>query len=316
MKHLESALSNNKEWFSYFLMLVIIPVVAQIPVALPYLIIRGVTSLPDGGDESLSIIMNPANYGIDSTIGLGLIILPFIFMLVAFMVVFRPLHGRSFKTVINGTTVIRWRRILIGFAVCFVVLLFFLVVDYYLNIKKYEMRLNWKALIPLAVVSFVLIPFQAFYEEIVFRGYIAQGIGRLTGNRFLVVIIPTLLFALLHSFNPEVTRYGFWQMMPFYFIGGLSYALISVLDDGIELAMGMHAANNVFSSIFVTMEGSVFKTEALLYMKEIDISTEYVPFILTELIVFGAIAYKYRWRFKTLVTKIEGKDTGVSLVQV
>jgi membrane protease YdiL (CAAX protease family) len=312
MKHLESALTKDNEWFSYFLMLFIIPFLAQIPASIPLFVAKSITPLPEGVDESTIEIMNPSSYGLDSTLGLILILLPFIGMLVAFVLMFKPLHGRSYKFVINGTTAIRWRRVLIGFAVCFVVSLFFLVVDYYLNINEYELRLNWKNLIPLAFVSFLFIPFQAFYEEIVFRGYIAQGIARLTKSRIAVLIIPTILFALLHSFNPEVEKHGFWAMMPFYFIAGLSYAFISILDDGIELAMGLHAANNVFSSIFVVTADSVFQTDALLFLKEVDINREYLPFILSELIIIGAIAYKYRWRLKTLLTKVVKEESEVS----
>ncbi|MCU4155752.1 CPBP family intramembrane metalloprotease [Carboxylicivirga sp. A043] len=316
MKHLESALTKDNEWFGYFLMLTIIPFVSQLPAILPFIIIKTITPLPEGVDESMVDLMNPVSYGVNPTIALALMIFPFITMLIGFIACYKPFHGRNFKNVINGTTSIRWRRIIIGFAVCFVVASFFLVVDYYMNIKKYELRLNWRALIPLAVVSFLLIPFQAFYEEIVFRGYIAQGVGRLFKNRLVVILVPSLLFALLHAFNPEVEKHGFWAMMPFYFIAGLTYAIISILDDGIELAMGLHAANNIFSSIFIVTEDSVFQTEALLLLKNVEINTEYLPFILSQIIIVGAIAFKYRWKLKTLFTKVGDDDKELEFAQV
>ncbi|WP_289053444.1 CPBP family intramembrane glutamic endopeptidase [Carboxylicivirga marina] len=305
MKHLESAFKGENEWWKYLLMLTIIPFFAQLPAAIPFLIARAITDLPEGVKEEDVSLMLPETYGLNSSVGLALMVFVFICMLIAFVVLYKPFHGQSFKNVLNGTNTIRWRRIIIGFAVCFVVEAFFLVTDYYLNINDYEMRLNWDALIPLAIVSFLLIPFQAAYEEIMFRGYIARGVARLTRNRLAVIIIPTILFALLHAFNPEVDKHGFWMMMPFYAIVGLSYAIISVLDDGIEIAIGLHAANNVFSSVFVTTEDSALKTDALLFLKEVNVPEEILPFIIVQVIIFAAIAFKYRWKIKTLFTKIE-----------
>ena len=52
--------------------------------------------------------------------------------------------------------------------------------------------------------------------------------------------------------------------MPDYFIIGLTLGLMSLLDDGIETAMGVHAANNIFDSLFITSKNSALQTPALL----------------------------------------------------
>ena len=51
--------------------------------------------------------------------------------------------------------------------------------------------------------------------------------------------------------------------MPQYIVFGLIFGIITILDDGIEAAMGAHAANNIFLCIMVTNESSALQTPAL-----------------------------------------------------
>ncbi len=74
--------------------------------------------------------------------------------------------------------------------------------------------------------------------------------------------MTSLLFALMHGLNPEVKEYGFLNMMPQYILFGLIFGTITILDDGVEAAMGAHTANNVFLCIMVTNKSSALQTAA------------------------------------------------------
>lgn len=306
MKHLESSFIGQNEWWKYLLLILASFVGGQFLGAIPLFVVIAVAGFANGGAVSPEAMqsLNFAAMGIPSSLGLALLVLPFIVSLILFLALFKGFHQRSFATVINGTNTIRWGRVIVGAGVWVVIMAFTLVVDYYLNIKNYEVRLNWGALVPLALVSLLLIPFQAFYEEILFRGYLGQWVGRLTKSRLMVLLIPSVLFALMHGANPEIEKFGFWVMMPQYFIMGLVYAIISIFDDGIELAMGAHAANNVFLSVFVTADGLVFQTDALLKVHEIDPNKEFITMILCSIVFCGALAFKYRWKLKSLYERI------------
>lgn len=305
MNHLESAFTGKNEWWKYLIIIVASLVVANTIGSIPLAIVAIIQTVNNGVDPTAIQGLNFSAMGINSTLGLSLIIFPFIISLITIIFLVKPLHKRSFSTVINGTNTIRWRRIIIGYSVWLVIMAFILVVDYYINIDNYEVQLNWGKLIPLAIVSLLLIPFQAGYEEIVLRGYLAQGVGRLTRSRIAVIIIPSIFFALMHGMNPEIQKFGFWAMMPQYFIVGVVYAIVSVFDDGIELAIGAHAANNTFLSIFVVTEGTVFQTDAMLRMFEVDMPKEYVSLIIGSIVFVGALAFKYRWSFKQLLSPIK-----------
>ena len=71
-------------------------------------------------------------------------------------------------------------------------------------------------------------------------------------NRWFPLIMTSILFGLMHGLNPEVKEFGLLTMMPQYILFGLIFGIITILDDGIEAAMGAHAANNIFLCIMVT----------------------------------------------------------------
>lgn len=115
-----------------------------------------------------------------------------------------------------------------------------------------------------------MIPLQTTCEEYGFRGYLAQGIGSWMRNRWAVLIITSVAFGRCTAPNPEVKEYGYGIMMAQYITMGLILGVVTLLDDGIEVAMGIHAANNIFASVLLTFKGSVLPTAALFMAKETE----------------------------------------------
>jgi membrane protease YdiL (CAAX protease family) len=145
---------------------------------------------------------------------------------------------------------------------------------------------------------------QTTAEEVLFRGYLAQGVAAWTKNRWLALIIPSVIFGLIHFANPEIKEYGFWLAMPQYIFFGLLWGLISILDDGIELAIGMHAANNVFLSIFVTHSSSALQTDALFEMQTVAPVRDLAMLVVVGTLSLVYFAYRYKWNFGILNQKI------------
>jgi membrane protease YdiL (CAAX protease family) len=74
--------------------------------------------------------------------------------------------------------------------------------------------------------------------------------------------MTSLIFGSMHVFNPEVAKMGYVIMI--YYIGtGLFLGVITLMDEGIELALGFHAANNLVGAILVTSDWSVFQTYSI-----------------------------------------------------
>ncbi len=66
----------------------------------------------------------------------------------------------------------------------------------------------------------------------------------------------------MHAFNPEVTTLGY-GILVYYFMTAVFLAIMSVMDEGLELSMGYHAANNVFTAIIITNNWQAFQTDAV-----------------------------------------------------
>jgi hypothetical protein len=78
-----------------------------------------------------------------------------------------------------------------------------------------------------------------------------------------------VLFALPHIGNPELAA-NFYVVLLAYFVLGAFLAAISILDGTIELAIGVHAANNLFAGLVVTFPQSALPTPAIFYTTHFD----------------------------------------------
>jgi membrane protease YdiL (CAAX protease family) len=245
-----------------------------------------------------------AAVGISKNWNLFLMILPFISILFFAILLIKALHNRTLSETVNGTRKIRFGRIGVGAAVWAILMTIYLAVDYCFDPENFVLQLDWGKFIVLIILALCLIPLQTTAEELLLRGYLAQGIAAWTKSRWLAILVPSLLFGLLHFANPEVKEFGFWLAMPQYILFGLLFGLVAILDDGIELAIGMHAANNAFLATFVTFSASALQTDALFEILQINPVKELVVLIVLGFIALTYFAYRYKWNFGVLNQKV------------
>ena len=233
--------------------------------------------------------------GLSPNVGFVMMLFPFMAGLLAFILLVKPLNNRTFKMTINGTGKIRWNRFFISAAVWMILSALYLF--FYLKIDPSNFTLNNKtaSLIILSVVSVLFIPFQAAFEEMLFRGYLMQGFAALVKNRWFPLIMTSVLFGLMHAFNPEVKEFGFFTMMPQYIVFGLIFGIITILDDGIEAAMGAHTANNIFLCIMVTNESSALQTPALYEQYNIHPWTEFAALVVSGILFILILKMIFKW---------------------
>jgi len=97
-----------------------------------------------------------------------------------------------------------------------------------------------RAFLVAGLVSMALFPLQAASEELAFRGWLTQTLGQFVRRRWILVPVIALLFALAHA--PYAGPFVF----PVYVIMSIGLSSLTLLDQRIELAIGAHAANNIF----------------------------------------------------------------------
>ena len=171
-------------------------------------------------------------------------------------------HQQSITSLTTSRKKIDWKRILFAFGLWAGVTIIFTVVDIFFSPEKYELNFNLVKFIPLAIIAILLIPLQTSFEEYLFRGHMMQGIGLMAKNRWLPLFITSSLFGLMHIANPEVEKLGLGIMV--YYIGtGFFLGILTLMDEGLELALGFHAANNLITALLVTADWTAFQTNSI-----------------------------------------------------
>jgi len=303
MNHLESTFTGKNSFWRYLVMLPVVFLVSNTIGALPLL--AGLFYKSFSNPDIFSVFSaNPNDYSImDFTSNTMLIVMlfPFIAGLAAFILLVKPLHSRTFMSVINGTSKFRWNRFFISMLIWAGLSAFYFI--FYLKLDPQNFTLNNKSfsLVILAIISILLIPFQAAFEEILFRGYLMQGFTAILGKRWFPLIMTSILFALLHGLNPEVKEYGFLTMMPQYILFGLIFGIITILDDGVEAAIGAHTANNAFLCIMVTSKSSALQTAALYEQQRIYPWAEFAALLAVGLIFIFILKIIFRWKGYSLL---------------
>ena len=226
--------------------------------------------------------------------------------LTTFILLIKPLNQKGLMCVINGTNSFRWNRFFISALVWLIISAIYLFI--YIKLDPLNFKVNNRSIItlmPLILMSLLFIPFQAAFEEIICRGYLMQGFAALARNRWLPLIMTSIIFGLMHFLNPEVSEFGFGTMMPQYILFGLIFGIITIMDDGVEAAIGAHAANNVFLCIMVTNESSALQTPALYQQININPWADFVSMLLMGILVIFILGIIFKWKgFSILLNKL------------
>jgi uncharacterized protein len=303
MKHLEAVFTGKNSFWRYIILITAVFAAAMSIGSLPmYIAVLFARDSNPGVAEQLSA--NPYDLtvlGVDQVTGMALQLVTFLAAFFALALLVRPLHERSFMMTINGAGTFRWNRFLIGALVWILVSALYLFVYMGVNPENFTINNTSISLLKLGVVALILIPFQAGFEELLFRGYLMQGLFRIVPRRWFPLIITSLIFGLMHSFNPEVKDLGFITMMPHYLLFGFIFGIIAILDDGIEAAMGTHAANNFFLTVMVTHKSSALQTPAVFEMNIFFPWFEFAGGVLMTLIIIIILGRIFRWDYRLLL---------------
>lgn len=305
MKHLERALDRQNNFWRYLAMTLILFLGASTIGSLPLIITIVINIIARGDTASLAgNVMDLSRYGISHNLGYLLLLLGFMAMFFAFKWLIGPLHKRTLIETINGRNHLRRNRIGMGMLVWGTMMLITLLIGLLTSPENYQFQFHFGKFLMLLLLTLLILPFQTSFEEIFFRGYLSQGIAAATRSRWWTLIIISLAFGLMHSTNPEVKEFGFWISMPSYVLMGVILGAVSILDDGIELALGIHFINNAFIALFTTHTSSTFQTDALFSIKEIHPEKELIWMIVYAVVVIALLGRIYRWDFSIMQRKV------------
>lgn len=171
-------------------------------------------------------------------------------------------HQQSIVSLTTSRPKIDWKRIFFAFFLWGALTIVLTGIDVYFSPDDYVLNFDLNKFVILAIIGILLIPLQTSFEEYLFRGHMMQGLGILTKNRWVPLIVTSVLFGVMHIANPEVEKLGY-QIMVFYIGTGFFLGIITLMDEGLELALGFHAANNLIAALLVTAEWTAFTTDSI-----------------------------------------------------
>ncbi|MCC6180652.1 MAG: CPBP family intramembrane metalloprotease [Bacteroidia bacterium] len=253
--------------------------------------------------QNPNIIFSPEKTGINKSVLLAIMMGMFVFTLLFFWLAIKFIQQKPLNSVITGYDRIRWNRYFFAFSVWGLLLIGLTVVSYLISPQDMVLQFNPSAFIVLVLVSVIFIPIQTATEEILFRGYLMQGLGIGLKNGIFPLIITSILFGLMHGTNPEAQAHGFLIMMPYYILFGAFLGMLTLLDEGAELAMGIHCANNLLSSLLVCSKNSVLQTDAIFYTSVENPSGEFLIWIIMALVCFIILRKKYQLNNWSLILR-------------
>ncbi|RKS53592.1 hypothetical protein BC962_1845 [Gillisia mitskevichiae] len=273
-------------------------ILGQIPLAIAMFMEGGMDIVGMEETEMLKVL--------DSNLNLFLLLLTFAVGLFALFFVVKYIHYQPIRTVTTSRKKIDWGRFFFGFGLVAIFSISVTAFDYFSNPQDYLVNFQPEPFFIMLVIAVIMIPLQTSFEEYLFRGYLMQGIGVLVKNKWFPLILTSVVFGGLHFFNPEVTKMG--NIIMIYYIGtGFLLGIMTLMDEGLELALGFHAGNNLLTAVLVTADWTAFQTNSLL----IDISdpTAGVDILIPIFVVYPLflfiMAKKYGW--KDWKEKLTGK---------
>lgn len=208
------------------------------------------------------------------------------------------LHRRSWRTLVTPRQALDWSRMAGGAAAWIVLALATAVIESLLYPGRYAWSLDLQRWLPFLLAALLLTPLQCAAEELVFRGYLVQALGRWLRHPALLAVLSSVIFTVPHLYNPEVAAYGLAIMAANYFVMGFFLASVALRDGRLELAMGAHAGNNLLLAVFINYEDSVFRTESVFTAGVLDPVYSLVTLLLS-MVLF------HLWVFKKLAIRHE-----------
>lgn len=232
----------------------------------------------------------------DSNVFLFFALLTFVFAFIGLYLVVEKLHLQKFISIITSRERLDWSRIFVSFGLWLIISVILFFASFFYDSSEIVLQFNLIPFAILCVITLILMPIQTTAEELLFRGYLMQGFYNLSLNKWFPLLMTSLIFGTMHIMNPEVEKIGYLILV--YYIGtGLFLGIITLMDEGTELAIGFHAANNIIASLLITTDYTVFQTHSIFKdISEPSINFEvFFPVLVLFPILLFYFSKKYKW---------------------
>ena len=295
MNYIQQGFKGKSDWYIWLITILLVFFGWQIIGAIPLIMVAYSHS------EDLNEFVTAGNdnfmtLGIDKNLFLFLMLFTFVVGFIALVISIKFVHKRTLTSLVTSRKKIDWKRFWFGFITWSSSIIILTTLGIYFAPEDYTYNFKPVPFFILVTISLLFLPLQTSLEELLFRGYFMQGIGIIAKNRWVPLIITSVSFGLLHGANPEIAKLG--SIILIVYVGtGFFYGITTLMDEGTELALGLHAANNMLAAFLVTTDWMVFQTDALyIDITEPKVTLEmFLPVILFYPLMLLFFSKKYGW---------------------
>lgn len=290
---LEQGIKPENKFWKYLIgsvFIIVASFIGQIPFSIAVLYKTYKTkNFPTDNDAALKVF--------EPNLTLFLVMVSFVFAFAGICFVVKYLHNQTILSITTSRKKVDWGRISFSFILWALFSILTFLALYFKSPENFVWNFKPIPFLILLVLGSLLIPIQTSTEEYIFRGYLMQGFANLSRNRWFPLLMTSLIFGSLHIFNPEVLKMGYIIMI--YYIGtGLFLGILTLMDEGIELSLGFHAANNLIGALLVTSDWSVFQTHSI--FKDMSEPSAGLDVILPIVVIYPILLFiftkKYGWK--------------------
>ena len=245
--------------------------------------------------EDVSTKNNEINMLLEYVIGNWI----FVIGLVGILIASRLFHKKKLIKFITSRANIDYDKILIAMVIGFIFMsyeIFLLDVNAFDNIRFNSPSIN--VFLILLLFAIILTPIQCAFEEVLFRGYLLQGLSLKIKNIFFLCLSNGILFMIPHLLNPEPWEYGLSGYVFHLTFAGMFYSYLVIKDNGSEISIGLHAINNLYIALIISTEVSVMPTPSLFVFKETSFDYgigQIIYTIFSYSLLYTIFSTKYGW---------------------
>ena len=224
---------------------------------------------------------------------------PMLPFLIVFLVCFIKIQSGDVRLLFTVNPRIRIIRIVHAscvMGVCILLSVFYEVVN-----TDTSFVFNSATFTPYLFTLLIFVPIQVVSEEILFRSYLSQILARIVKYPIIVVLLTSIIFAIIH-YGDKQSAESYTVLILSIFISGVVLSVIMILDQGIELCIGIHFINNFLLMIIQRNSNA----EGLFLVERESYGWEN---LLTDTIMYIAMLFLftklYHWDWRKLFQKIE-----------
>ena len=109
------------------------------------------------------------------------------------------------------------------------------------EINFQSVNFDFKEII-LSILTFIIV---SVMEEVLFRGYILKNL-MISFNKYIALIVSSILFSLAHGFNPNIDLFGLTNI----FLAGILLGISYIHTKNLWFPIALHLSWNFFQTIF------------------------------------------------------------------